>query len=111
MIGYDIQSSARIVFAFDQKSQEHVLSAKLVFPSKCPILATNVISINLINSSFSGLFFDKYLKHIKLSEQFVHFTKMNLSYLLKVRITYVFILLCFSLMYICCFRITMIIRS
>ncbi|EDW09032.1 alpha-1,3-mannosyl-glycoprotein 2-beta-N-acetylglucosaminyltransferase [Drosophila mojavensis] len=31
----------------------------------------------------NGLFFDKYLKHIKLSEHFVHFTKMNLSYLLK----------------------------
>lgn len=31
----------------------------------------------------NGLFFDKYLKHIKLSEDFVEFTKMNLSYLLK----------------------------
>lgn len=33
---------------------------------------------------FSGLFFDKYLRYIKLSEEFVPFTKMNLSYLLKV---------------------------
>lgn len=32
----------------------------------------------------SGLFFDKYLKHIKLSEDFVQFTKINMSYLLKV---------------------------
>lgn len=34
---------------------------------------------------FSGLFFEKHLKYIKLNEQFVPFTKMNLSYLLKVR--------------------------
>jgi len=33
---------------------------------------------------YSGLFFDKYLKHIKLSEDFVQFTKINMSYLLKV---------------------------
>ncbi|XP_055379737.1 alpha-1,3-mannosyl-glycoprotein 2-beta-N-acetylglucosaminyltransferase [Condylostylus longicornis] len=31
----------------------------------------------------NGLFFDKYLKYIKLSDEYVHFTKMNLSYLLK----------------------------
>ncbi|KAM8712683.1 hypothetical protein ACLKA7_013075 [Drosophila subpalustris] len=31
----------------------------------------------------NGLFFDKYLKHIKLSEDFVQFTKINMSYLLK----------------------------
>ncbi|ALC42527.1 Mgat1 [Drosophila busckii] len=31
----------------------------------------------------NGLFFDKYLKHIKLSEDFVPFSKLNLSYLLK----------------------------
>ncbi|XP_017025298.1 alpha-1,3-mannosyl-glycoprotein 2-beta-N-acetylglucosaminyltransferase [Drosophila kikkawai] len=31
----------------------------------------------------NGLFFDKYLKHIKLSEDFVQFTKINTSYLLK----------------------------
>lgn len=35
-------------------------------------------------SFISGLFFDKYLKHIKLSEDFVQFTKINMSYLLKV---------------------------
>lgn len=35
-------------------------------------------------SFISGLFFDKYLKHIKLSEDFVQFTKINTSYLLKV---------------------------
>lgn len=33
---------------------------------------------------FSGLFFEKHLKYIKLDEDFVQFTKMNLSYLLKV---------------------------
>lgn len=33
---------------------------------------------------FSGLFFDKHLKYIKLSEDFVSFTKMNLTYLQKV---------------------------
>lgn len=32
---------------------------------------------------FSGLFFDKYLKYIKLSEQFVDFSKKDLTYLLK----------------------------
>ncbi|KAH8280267.1 hypothetical protein KR018_001318 [Drosophila ironensis] len=31
----------------------------------------------------NGLFFDKYLKHIKLSENFVQFTKINMDYLLK----------------------------
>ncbi|KAH8372374.1 hypothetical protein KR093_011237 [Drosophila rubida] len=31
----------------------------------------------------NGLFFDKYLKHIKLSEDFVQFSKIDLSYLLK----------------------------
>ncbi|EDW02675.1 alpha-1,3-mannosyl-glycoprotein 2-beta-N-acetylglucosaminyltransferase [Drosophila grimshawi] len=31
----------------------------------------------------NGLFFDKYLKHIKLSEDFVQFSKINTSYLLK----------------------------
>ncbi|XP_023172769.1 alpha-1,3-mannosyl-glycoprotein 2-beta-N-acetylglucosaminyltransferase [Drosophila hydei] len=31
----------------------------------------------------NGLFFDKYLKHIKLSENFVLFTKLDISYLLK----------------------------
>ncbi|XP_016989479.1 alpha-1,3-mannosyl-glycoprotein 2-beta-N-acetylglucosaminyltransferase [Drosophila rhopaloa] len=31
----------------------------------------------------NGLFFDKYLKHIKLSEDFVKFTKINMSYLLR----------------------------
>lgn len=31
----------------------------------------------------NGLFYDKYLQYIKLSEDYVHFTKMNLTYLLK----------------------------
>uniref|UniRef100_A0A1L8E1W6 Alpha-1,3-mannosyl-glycoprotein 2-beta-N-acetylglucosaminyltransferase n=1 Tax=Nyssomyia neivai TaxID=330878 RepID=A0A1L8E1W6_9DIPT len=31
----------------------------------------------------NGLFFEKHLKYIKLSEQFVPFTKMNMTYLLK----------------------------
>ncbi|XP_064543286.1 alpha-1,3-mannosyl-glycoprotein 2-beta-N-acetylglucosaminyltransferase [Drosophila montana] len=31
----------------------------------------------------NGLFFDKYLKHIRLSEDFVQFSKINMSYLLK----------------------------
>lgn len=34
-------------------------------------------------SHFSGLFFDKHLKYIKLSEKFVDFSKKDLSYLLK----------------------------
>lgn len=34
-----------------------------------------------------GLFFDKHLKHIKLNEEFVPFTKMNLSYLTKVSLS------------------------
>jgi alpha-1,3-mannosyl-glycoprotein beta-1,2-N-acetylglucosaminyltransferase len=32
----------------------------------------------------SGLFFEKHLKYIKLSEKFVPFTQLNLTYLLKV---------------------------
>lgn len=35
-------------------------------------------------SHFSGLFFEKHLRYIKLSEHFVSFTKMNLTHLLKV---------------------------
>ncbi|KAL0267937.1 UNVERIFIED_CONTAM: hypothetical protein PYX00_010065 [Menopon gallinae] len=31
----------------------------------------------------NGMFYDKHLKYIKLNEQFVSFTKLNLSYLLK----------------------------
>lgn len=34
---------------------------------------------------FSGLFYEKHLKYIKLNEVFVDFTKMNLNYLIKVR--------------------------
>jgi alpha-1,3-mannosyl-glycoprotein beta-1,2-N-acetylglucosaminyltransferase len=34
-------------------------------------------------SIFSGMFFEKHLKYIKLNEKFVPFTKMNLSYLVK----------------------------
>lgn len=34
-------------------------------------------------SNFSGLFFEKHLKYIKLSESFVPFSKKDLSYLLK----------------------------
>lgn len=30
-----------------------------------------------------GLFFEKHLKHIALNTEFVPFTRMNLSYLLK----------------------------
>lgn len=33
----------------------------------------------------NGLFFEKHLKYIKLNEIFVPFTKMNLTYLLKVQ--------------------------
>lgn len=33
---------------------------------------------------FSGLFFEKHLKYIKLNGLFVPFTKMDLNYLLKV---------------------------
>lgn len=62
MIGYDIQSSVRIVFAFDQKSQEPVLSAKLAFPSKCPILATIVIYINPMNFFFQRFVFRQVFK-------------------------------------------------
>ena len=32
---------------------------------------------------FSGMFYEKHLKYIKLNEKFVPFTKMNLSYLTK----------------------------
>lgn len=37
-----------------------------------------------MNSFCSGLFFDKHLKYIKLNEKKVEFTKMDLTYLLKV---------------------------
>jgi alpha-1,3-mannosyl-glycoprotein beta-1,2-N-acetylglucosaminyltransferase len=33
---------------------------------------------------FSGLFYEKHLKFIKLNEEFVPFTQKNLTYLLKV---------------------------
>ncbi|XP_043279814.1 alpha-1,3-mannosyl-glycoprotein 2-beta-N-acetylglucosaminyltransferase isoform X2 [Venturia canescens] len=32
----------------------------------------------------NGLFYEKHLKFIKLNEEFVHFTEMNLTYLLKI---------------------------
>lgn len=35
---------------------------------------------------FSGLFFEKHLKYIKLNESPVDFTKLNMSYLLRVSI-------------------------
>lgn len=35
----------------------------------------------------NGLFFEKHLKHIKLNDEFVPFTTMDLSYLMKVSIT------------------------
>lgn len=35
------------------------------------------------SSSCSGLFFEKHLKFIKLGEEFVDFTKKDLSYLMK----------------------------
>lgn len=38
---------------------------------------------NILLFYFSGLFFDKHLKYIKLSEQFVDFSKKDLTYLLK----------------------------
>jgi alpha-1,3-mannosyl-glycoprotein beta-1,2-N-acetylglucosaminyltransferase len=37
----------------------------------------------LFDLFFSGLFFEKHLKYIKLSENFVQFSKKDLSYLLK----------------------------
>jgi len=39
---------------------------------------------NVYGSVFSGLYFEKHLKFIKLNEKFVPFTKMDLTYLLKV---------------------------
>lgn len=33
----------------------------------------------------SGMFYERHLKYIKLNTEFVYFTKMNLTYLLKVR--------------------------
>lgn len=35
-------------------------------------------------SSFSGLFYEKHLKQIHLNEVYTSFTKMNLTYLIKV---------------------------
>ena len=39
--------------------------------------------INILLYFNSGLFFEKHLKYIKLSEKFVPFSKKDLSYLLK----------------------------
>lgn len=43
-----------------------------------------ILNSELHFSHFSGLFFEKHLRYIKLSEHFVSFTKMNLTHLLKV---------------------------
>lgn len=53
------------------------------------ILLFVVGNLKILNSGhyfshFSGLFFEKHLRYIKLSEHFVSFTKMNLTHLLKV---------------------------
>ena len=43
-----------------------------------------LINLFFLIKQNSGLFFEKHLKFIKLNTEFVPFTKMNLSYLLKV---------------------------
>lgn len=48
------------------------------------VLDIRWVVFKIFDIVFSGLFFDKHLKYIKLSEDFVSFTKMNLTYLQKV---------------------------
>lgn len=89
MIGYVIRSSARDVFVYALKSLVRVHSAKLACPSEFnmefPLSMKHELTIFCVCIFCSGLFFDKYLKHIKLAEDFVQFTKINMSYLLKVQ--------------------------
>lgn len=80
--GFVTQNREIIELAFDQNCQGRGRSAKLEFPSK--------ISNSLLFSTIqrfvcfcSGLFFEKHLKYIKLSENFVAFSKKDLTYLLK----------------------------
>ena len=86
-IGSEIQSNVKIELASGRKSPERAPLARWEFPSK--FLFKLFCILNLANKfrlffHCSGLFFDKYLKYIKLDEDFVQFSKMNLSYLLKV---------------------------
>lgn len=104
MIGYASLSKGRIEYAFDLNCPERKLLARKAFQSKFHF-KTRVILTFFFKLS-SGLFFEKhlkvgwhftnednsfinsfslfFLKFIKLSEQFVPFTKMNMTYLLKV---------------------------
>jgi hypothetical protein len=53
----------------------------LMFNESC---LSKFLNFSFFSGFFSGLFFEKHLKYIKLSEEYVAFTKLNLTYLLKV---------------------------
>lgn len=77
------------MFVYALKSHVRVHSEKLAclseFDMKFPLSMKHELTIFCVCVFCSGLFFDKYLKHIKLAEDFVQFTKINMSYLLKVQ--------------------------
>lgn len=86
MTGYVSRNREKTEFVLDRKYLGLELLGKLVFQSNA-FLYFFTATTNLIRSTrFSGLFFEKHLKFIKLSEIFVPFTEMDLSYLLKVNI-------------------------
>ena len=72
MIGYAIQTNAKIVVAFDLRSLALIHLEKRE-------RATHSVCLWWILSRFYG----EFLKEIQKNDQFVEFTKMDLNYLLK----------------------------
>lgn len=103
MIGFENRNSDKTELVFDQKCHEHVHSVELVFQSIqtnylllwffisfVPIQYTDnskfvLFSLSIFSQIFiSGYFFDEYLQYITLNNNSVEFTKLDLTYLLKV---------------------------
>lgn len=84
MIGSDNLSKGKTELAFDLNYQEQEHLVKLEFQSKS--IESFNLDAHLTKQSLkfsSGLFYEKHLKYIKLSEDFVPFSKKDLGYLLQ----------------------------
>lgn len=91
MTGYVNHSREKTECVLDRKYPELELLEKLVFLSNSFfVFPCRLIKKLIWSLRYSGLFFEKHLKFIKLSEVFVPFTEMDLSYLSKVNETSTF---------------------
>lgn len=86
-IGYVIRYNEKIEHVYDPNCREHEHLGKLAFQGAYLGIEHTITPMDLIIflHFFRGLFYDTHLKHIRLNEKFVDFTKMNLTYLLKVK--------------------------